>query len=305
MTMTEAPKITRRSDLPDYAVLPDESGGYQIPEDPNRGPVVLLLALGVLVIFGLVVWNAYKQGVRDSDTAVLPKIVSDGAFKTTPDFEDEISGLDFRVLDEVSGDKRAETITPVEQPREGVVSLDGSQVSSDNNDLSTRQNENSSLTTTQTEEVIGSAGQAVDLLSGVKPPIESSTKDEDSIDKAETAPQEVSASLVERPIETPKAAPEVKKQPEYMPAVSSDGTFFVQLAAVKSETAIDPTWRKAVNKAPKIFGSVNKSVQTVDLGAKGVWHRIQAGRFDSRGEANTFCKAFKDRGGDCIVTERK
>jgi len=44
-----------------------------------------------------------------------------------------------------------------------------------------------------------------------------------------------------------------------------------------------------------------KRVQRADLGARGVFYRLQVGAFDTRDNASAFCNHLKSRGGDCIV----
>ena len=88
-----------------FARLPDEQAGYEMPEENHRGPMILALAIGVLIVFGVVVWNAYKQGVRQNDAATLPQIASEGAFKRRPDNPggNASADTDKRVFDQIDG----------------------------------------------------------------------------------------------------------------------------------------------------------------------------------------------------------
>jgi len=304
--MTDDRRVTNESDASQYAVLPDEGGGYQVPDDPNRGPVILLLALGVVAVFGVVVWNAYKQGVRESETAVLPKIVSQGAFKTTPTAQERVAGLELQVLDEVSGDDRADLEFVSQSVREEPVELAQDSTEQNEGGLSSREISSSQSPQSIQTEMIGNSGAPVDLLSGAGAKAKTTIPQPKS--KTQLVEEEIKKSAVaiaDRPIQKSKSRPEPVSEPEFVPVTSSSGTFYVQLAAVKSTEAVNAVWRKASNKSPKLFEKVVKDIQTVDLGAKGVWHRIQAGRFDSRANANAFCSKFKADGGDCIVAERK
>jgi hypothetical protein len=59
--------MTRSTKAQDYDFGPyeDEYRGFDIRDDDSgRGPLILVLALGVLLIFAGVVWNTYRQGVR-------------------------------------------------------------------------------------------------------------------------------------------------------------------------------------------------------------------------------------------------
>lgn len=50
--------------------------------DDRRGPIVLGLAVVILGLFGFVVWNAYRDGVRPDGEAAAPVIADAGPFKT-------------------------------------------------------------------------------------------------------------------------------------------------------------------------------------------------------------------------------
>lgn len=306
--MTER-KVPNNHTMADFAVLPDEAGSYQVPDDPNRGPIILLLVLGVMVVFSVVVFNAYKQGVRESDSASLPQIVTEGSFKTRPAPEevDVASRTEMRVLEEVSGEEAAFDPSFGKDP-EGEPSI--AQVVIDKNesdDLSSRIEPHPKTTPSSsatgignTRSVIGQTGAPVDLRFGAKEP--GTTREVIQDAPKITKPVE---PTFRKPIETPPPRPAPVQTPSYTPQTSGSGDFYVQLGAVKSMEDADGVWLRAQKNAPNLFNSVSKYVQTVDLGAKGVWHRVQAGRFDSRADASDFCTQFKNRGGDCIVAMRK
>ena len=75
----------------------DDYRGFDIRDDETaRGPLILALAIGVLLVFGAVVWNTYRQGVR-SNGAGLPSVIADAQpYKRVPD---ERGGLEVRDTD--------------------------------------------------------------------------------------------------------------------------------------------------------------------------------------------------------------
>ncbi len=310
--MTDRRSDQSSNDQLAFAVLPDEAGGYEVPDGYNRGPMILALALGVIAVFGVVVWNAYKQGVRQSNSSALPQIASEGAFKSKPinpggraDINTEL-----HVLDQVGGSAREESaFNEIEVREEPVPVVENVAVESNAiNGLSSKavvssvpQSNNSSAT-----RQIGKSGTPVDLRPGAKAP--GSTIQTAQITPRPTIkrpPAQTSADINVTPIQTPKPRASVPKPASIGVNFSVDGTYVVQLAAVKSSDAVGNIWDKASKNAPKLFENANRHVQTVDLGPKGVWHRVQAGSFDSRADANVFCKAYKAKGGDCIVALKK
>ena len=73
-----------RSDF-DFGPYEDEYRGFGDQEEQARGPLILVLALGVLLIFAGVVWNTYRQGVRPAEGG-LPVFADEKAeFKRAPD----------------------------------------------------------------------------------------------------------------------------------------------------------------------------------------------------------------------------
>jgi hypothetical protein len=47
------------------------------------------------------------------------------------------------------------------------------------------------------------------------------------------------------------------------------------------------------------------TVESVDLGTKGIYHRIQAGPFPDKAAAAAKCAAIKQMKQDCLVVVRK
>ena len=296
----------RRRETPAFAPLPDEGGGYAAPQENSRGPLILALAIVVLVVFGVVVWNAYKQGVRSSHTGELPQIASEGAFKTKPVTPggrmDE--NVDMQVLHQGGdGTKESFQSSPVgEEPLPLGAGIEPA--AADDDQMSALQSKPPSQSTKNTapqKAIVGRSGEPVDLQSMLSdletspPPTPKST----AVSSSRSVPKEVT-----KVVPAPKPTPTRKPAPKPAATTVVSGGYVVQLASVQNEAAVDTEWNKASNRAPELFIYLQKTVQTVDLGEKGVWHRIQAAGFESRDAANAFCASYKERGGDCIVKKK-
>ncbi len=46
------------------------------------------------------------------------------------------------------------------------------------------------------------------------------------------------------------------------------------------------------------------AIREIDLGARGIFYRVQAGYFPDRASALELCTALKARGQDCLVVKR-
>ena len=70
-----------------YSAFGDEYRGFDARDDDNssRGLLVVGLAVGVVLVFGAVVWNAYRSGVKQ-DASDTPIIKADSRpYKRLPD----------------------------------------------------------------------------------------------------------------------------------------------------------------------------------------------------------------------------
>ncbi len=70
---------------PDFPPLRDNAAAYRSADDGKRGPILLVGALVIVAVFGVVVWSAYRDGVKTDDPeAAAPQLATAGAFKTPP-----------------------------------------------------------------------------------------------------------------------------------------------------------------------------------------------------------------------------
>ena len=79
-------------------------------------------------------------------------------------------------------------------------------------------------------------------------------------------------------------------------------THFVQLMSVKSEADAKTGWSKMQKQFSKQLGDLGFRVQKADLGARGVYYRLQAGPV-AEAQAKSICNALKGTGG-CVVVKR-
>jgi hypothetical protein len=84
-------------------------------------------------------------------------------------------------------------------------------------------------------------------------------------------------------------------------AVSSGGSYVVQLSSQKSEGEAQASFRALQDKFPNELGGRQLIIRRADLGAKGVVYRANVGPFASAGEAQQFCASYKAAGGQCLV----
>lgn len=66
-------------------------------------------------------------------------------------------------------------------------------------------------------------------------------------------------------------------------------TFMAQLAAYPSRKAAEGAWARLKAAHPSALGALQARFEPVDLGARGVWTRLQAGPLASREKASAVC----------------
>ena len=81
----------------------------------------------------------------------------------------------------------------------------------------------------------------------------------------------------------------------------------VQIAALASENAAKDYWKKLRNNNSELLSNLKPFVEEVNLGKRGIFHRLQIGNFFNQNEAEEFCnhyiaKTHKSRA-DCIIVE--
>ena len=129
-------------------------------------------------------------------------------------------------------------------------------------------------------------------------------------EEIKTAPQpevKVEPKVEVKPAPEPKqAAPEKINIPEkavVQTSVAAKGSWQVQLMASTNRKAVENSWSSLSKKYP-VLKNHGYEIETADLGAKGIFYRLQAGSFADRSGADALCKGIKAAGGSCIVKKK-
>jgi len=124
---------------------------------------------------------------------------------------------------------------------------------------------------------------------------------------AEAAPApDAAPAESETTAETPAASETAAAPAEAAPAATQTAAipadaYRIQLAALKSEAAASEAWTKLQKQYPDLLASLQPIIEKVDLGASGIFYRIQGGPLDSRNLAQDLCGKLNQRGQQCIV----
>lgn len=270
----------------------------------QRGPMigVMTVAVALFVLFA-VFWSTYPRG-DDTKTGdgPVPIIRADATpYKAAPDdpggmeipYRDSTIFETIREADNQEGDSRVESLLP--PPEEPIA----------------REQMFAGLKT-ETLEGDDAAKPAAPALDAGPMPAASETASEH---KGEILPEQKAMESTPAPVKQPATpAVEEEKAVKTEPAAgdatakavpnSSSGTHYIQLGSVKDRSGAEAEWKKLQKEFPAQLGSLTLRVQSVDLGAKGTFYRIQGGSV-AQAQAKNICSAIAaKRPGGCIVVAR-
>ena len=128
-----------------------------------------------------------------------------------------------------------------------------------------------------------------------------------SVQSGTAGPKETAAPPAAGTPSQPAAKPDVKTPPK-PPAASKAGAgsnYRLQLAALRSENAVQQTWRKLRRKHGDLLSRLELAVEKTDLGPpKGVFFRLLVGPLADRTATRKLCADLAKRGVDCFVVRR-
>lgn len=109
--------------------------------------------------------------------------------------------------------------------------------------------------------------------------------------------------LTTTPTPAPQAAPKPAETPPAQAAAApaKNGAYKVQIASVPSQEQAEKEWAKAKAANSDLLGALTLSIQRADLGAKGIYYRVQAGPLTDDAAAKTLCGSLQSRKIGCLV----
>ena len=78
------------------------------------------------------------------------------------------------------------------------------------------------------------------------------------------------------------------------------GAFVLQIGSYKSQAEAENAWKLYKTKHAALLSGYSDNVQQADLGEKGTWYRLRISGFSDREVANALCDRLKADGGACI-----
>lgn len=81
----------------------------------------------------------------------------------------------------------------------------------------------------------------------------------------------------------------------------ASGGYVLQIGAYKSQADADAAWKVYKAKHAALLSAYSDDVQQADLGEKGIWYRLRIGGFADKDMATSLCDRLKADGGACIL----
>ncbi|MDD9901712.1 MAG: SPOR domain-containing protein [Alphaproteobacteria bacterium] len=249
--------------------------------EPERVLPRGLLTVVAVLIFAVVVWAAWPQGDGGYGNAEVPLIKADATvYKSAPEDPGgmEVRHQDSTVFNTIEGKttEQVEKIVPhVEKP------LDKDKLVLESAKLNLDKKMSKPVATIN----LGVGAQAK--------PKETPKTEEKPVEK-----------VADKPTEKPaEKAPEKKEEEKPAPkAAPVTGDKYIQLGSFRDPAGAKKQWSGLKSKNADLFKGVDMRTARVDLGAKGVFHRLQVGPFDVARAAEV-CAALKSGGMGCFVVK--
>lgn len=266
-------------------------GSFYIGRRPPPSPERVLpkggLSVIAIVAFIAIVWYAYPTAEDAQDVTDVPVVLAaKESYKFTPDDPGgmKVPHQDSTVFDPLDKKdaSRVEKLLPgTEEPV--------------NKDEVLKAETQEPPRTAGTEKL---ASVKVEEPAKVEAKAAETPKAEEKAETKTEAKPELKAETEAKPaakVETAAAA-----KPAAQATAATGGSVYIQLGSYRSTDGAATDWKKLKQKHPELLKGLDMRTQRVDLGDKGVFNRLQAGKV-SEARAKEICDALKADAGNCIV----
>lgn len=253
-----------RADSAPFKVTPDDPGGMEIRHKDST------------------LFSAIKKEREDEPR--IENLLADDTNEEPMPRSQLFAGLNTEANSEIG---REEAPTPLDQPTEAQPMIEVA-------------SEKVEPVEEVVEEIVEQVAPVLETMTEPSPAVE--VKPVEEAPKAPVVKVEPKPEVKVEPKPAPKPAVKAKPKPapapvemrtESVPVASSkqsSGEYYVQLASTKDKASAEAEWKKLAKKYG--ISDMSHRVETADLGAKGLYYRIQAGPV-SRDIAQSKCAAIK------------
>jgi len=120
---------------------------------------------------------------------------------------------------------------------------------------------------------------------------------------APTSPAPSAATAPPTPVPLPPERKTARAAAPPPPAPASGKGYRLQLGSVRTPDAANKEWERLKGEQGDLLGTLGFTAARADLGARGIYYRIQAGPIADSAAAERDCNELKRRGVGCILVK--
>lgn len=270
--------------------------GRRPPDTPERVLPKGGLTVVALLAFAAIIWYAYPEGEEKYADMDVPVVVAQkDAYKFTPDDPGgmEVRHQDSTVFDplEKKSTKTVEKLMPTpEEPVDKAEVLKADTTAQ----LEPKLDMQIEKLDTGAEKIVAKAETAKSQMAEtVAKPVAKPVAEKTAAAQADDA--KPAKDVAEKPAEKTASLATAAK------AETGGQMVYIQLGSYRNTAGASEDWSRLKKKHPALLGSLEMRTQRVDLGSKGVFNRLQAGKV-SETKAKEICETLKTSNpGGCLV----
>lgn len=85
---------------------------------------------------------------------------------------------------------------------------------------------------------------------------------------------------------------------------TNSGRYRVQMAAFRSQAEVEKSWNRLKGSNNDLLGGYTLMMERADLGAQGIYYRLQIGPLATKDDASRLCGRLKQRSLNCFVVRK-
>lgn len=297
----------------------------------SRLPLLIVLALLVLAMFGGVVWLAYTQGVARGRTETPILAAAGGPERVAPPQSggSNVPYQGFKIYEQPappddSADAgpapqtpppaQAETAKPVETPKPVQTTVAPKpieapkpapvQTAAAPKPATPAPAKPAAAPATPPKSMAALIQQSNATSAPAKPApaAKSPPAMKPAISNPQAAPSSV-ATGAPRPLGGPQSrGPQVAAATPAAP-VAAGGAYVLQIGAYKSQADAESAWKTYKARHAALLSGYSDDIRQVELGEKGTWYRLRIGGLSDREVATALCDRLKSDGGACMLSK--
>ena len=289
--------------------------------DNERGPIVIVIALITLAALLAVLWVGVNLGRREGQSGPPILRAETSPAKSIPENRGglQIPHTDKTVFDAINGKQADEPEELLPPPEEPLVLPETAAVSEP---VATPEEVAGGSTDVNVAEAQEALTNLIEEQSG---PEESPTAAPEETTAALSPPPGQNAPEASAPsttpsetapaAEAPEADGELRLEFETLPATEEPEVaaaepapvitdpYFVQVTSVRTRNDALVAWDRLEGRFGGLVAGYKPDIQTVDLGNRGIYHRLRVGPLEGRDAAQGLCSQFKQQGQDCLAVK--